>query len=331
MKVKAQDVPVDMGANIPVVNSRVWEQLPPSDRLMLEGVDVTIVLATGSPAPFLGHGTFNLRVGDQQTEHTTWVADIQPDRILRLDSMRSNCCQLIRGDDSFWLTVGDGEREPHLTEPSVCCVAIDQTTVLRAGGQADVPARLVDGGFIEELGLLEAAPRLVATHKVLLAKTKTLIHAFVTSRIDNCNALLYGLPSYLVQRLQYVLNSAARLIFLSRKADHITPLLIDLHWLPVEQRINFKIMLLTYKIINDLAPSYLSNLLVPYVPRRALGSADKLLLSQPSYRLKSYGFRAFSICAPSLWNKLPINIECSQSVATFKRNLKTYLFRLAHY
>ena len=62
-----------------------------------------------------------------------------------------------------------------------------------------------------------------------IESTKTLVHAFVTSRIDNCNALLYGLPSYLVQRLQYVLNSAARLIFLSRKADHITPLLIDLH------------------------------------------------------------------------------------------------------
>ena len=69
---------------------------------------------------------------------------------------------------------------------------------------------------------------------------KTLVHAFVTSWIDNCNALLYGLPSYLIQRLQYVLNSTARLISLSRKVDHITPLLIDLHWLPVEQRINFK-------------------------------------------------------------------------------------------
>ena len=106
---------------------------------------------------------------------------------------------------------------------------------------------------------------------------KTLVHAFVTSRIDNCNALLYGLPSYLIQRLQYVLNSTARLISLSRKADHITPLLIDLHWLPVEQRINFKVLLFTYKIVNGLAPLYLNvnDLLVPYVPRRALRSAEK--------------------------------------------------------
>ena len=68
-----------------------------------------------------------------------------------------------------------------------------------------------------------------------------------------------------MQRLQYALNSAARLISMSRKADHIMSLLIKLHWLPVEQRINFKILLFTYKIVNGLAPMYLSELLVPYV------------------------------------------------------------------
>ena len=126
-------------------------------------------------------------------------------------------------------------------------------------------------------------------------------------------------------------NSTARLISLSRKADHITPLLIDLHWLPVEQRINFKVLLFIYKIVHGLAPSYLNDLPVLYVPRRVLRSADKLLLCQPSYRLKSYGFRAFSVCAPSLWNKLPKDIKCSPTVVTFKRKLKTYLFRLAYY
>ena len=163
-----------------------------------------------------------------------------------------------------------------------------------------------------------------------IESTKTLVHAFVTSRIDGCNALLYGLPGYLIQRLQYVLNSAARLMSLSRKADHITPLLIDLHWLPVQQRINFKILLFTYKIVNGLAPSYLSDLLIPYVHSRTLRSADKLLLCQPSYRLKSYGSRAFSVCALSLWNKLPMDIKCSPTVVIFKRKLKTHLFRLAY-
>ena len=85
---------------------------------------------------------------------------------------------------------------------------------------------------------------------------RTLVNAFVMSRIDSCKSLLYGLPSYLILRLQYALNSAARLISMSCKADHITPLLIELHWLPVEQGINFKILLFTYKIINGLAPMY---------------------------------------------------------------------------
>ena len=85
---------------------------------------------------------------------------------------------------------------------------------------------------------------------------KTLMHAFVTYRIDSCNALLFGLSNFLIQRLQYVLNSAARVIARSRKFDHISPLLIELHCLPVEQRIIFKILLFTFKVVNGLAPCY---------------------------------------------------------------------------
>lgn len=113
--------------------------------------------------------------------------------------------------------------------------------------------------------------------------TRTLGNAFVTSRIDRCNSLLCGLPSHLIQRLQCALNSAPRLVSMSGKADHITPLVVELRWLPVEQRINFKILLFTYNIVNGLAPMHLSELLVPYVPRRDLRSADKLLFCQPSY------------------------------------------------
>ena len=75
---------------------------------------------------------------------------------------------------------------------------------------------------------------------------KTLMHAFVTSRIDSCKALLFGLLNFLIQRLQHVLNSAARVITRCRKFDHDTPLMIELHWLPVEQRIIFKILLFTF-------------------------------------------------------------------------------------
>ena len=85
----------------------------------------------------------------------------------------------------------------------------------------------------------------------------TIVHAFISSRLDYCNALLYGLPKYLVDRLQHVQNSAARVVTFTGKFDHITPVLIDLHWLPVYYRVIFKLLLLSYKALNGLAPCYL--------------------------------------------------------------------------
>ena len=91
---------------------------------------------------------------------------------------------------------------------------------------------------------------------------ETLIHAFVTFKIDHYNILISGLRQDQVQKLQYVQNSAARLLTGSRKHDHITPVLRDLHWLYVHERIRFKILLMTFECQNQLAPSYLSDLLI---------------------------------------------------------------------
>ena len=87
---------------------------------------------------------------------------------------------------------------------------------------------------------------------------EAIIHGFVTTNLDYCNEILYGLPKVLLNGLQLVQNRAERIVTFTKKYEHITPSLIDLHWLPVEHRIIYKILLLVYKAINGLSPSYIS-------------------------------------------------------------------------
>ena len=154
-----------------------------------------------------------------------------------------------------------------------------------------------------------------------------LVHALITSKLDYCNSLLYGLPSCLVQRVQRVQNTAAHLITGTKKHDHITPVLKSLHWLPVTQGIKFKIILLTFKALHGLAPEYLQELIVPYKPGRCLRSEGSNLLVCP--RTKStYDERAFAIAGPQLWNALPEAMrQTGQDLTIFKKMLKTHLFK----
>ena len=157
------------------------------------------------------------------------------------------------------------------------------------------------------------------------------VHAFVTSRLDYANALLYGLPKCDISRLQRIQNSAARLVTGTRKREHITPVLQQLHWLPVSYRIQYKILVLAYKAVHGTAPSYLCDLVNVYKPGRTLrSSSDALLLQQPHTRLKSGGDRAFSKAAPVLWNRLPSDVRGAETLDIFKRILKTHLYRQAY-
>jgi hypothetical protein len=147
---------------------------------------------------------------------------------------------------------------------------------------------------------------------------------------DFCNSLLYGLPKYSIDRLQSVQNAAARVVTLTRKYVHITPILFDLHWLPMEQRIIFKILLIAYKALHGIAPPYIADLITAYVPKRNLRSATSNQLVVPAYNLRTCGYRSFSCSAPLLWNSLPQDLRLCTSLACFKKKLKTFLFKKAY-
>ena len=154
-----------------------------------------------------------------------------------------------------------------------------------------------------------------------------LIHAFATSKLDHCISLLYNVSKSVIKKHQSVQNIAARLITRSRKCYHITLILFDLHWLPVSERIKFKILLLTFKARHQQSPTYIQDLITRYLPSRSLRSPSTLSLNPVSFNLKTYGSRAFSVSAPELWNKLPNDIRSWENLSLFKHKLKTYLLK----
>ena len=160
-----------------------------------------------------------------------------------------------------------------------------------------------------------------------LDSAKLLTTALVSSRLDYCNSLLYGIADIDLTRLQRVQNQLARLMTKSPPFTRSIPLLRSLHWLPVRLRILFKINLLTYKTLREKQPVYLHSMLAASIPSRSLRSYNDNSLSVARVKTNT-GARAFHSCAPSLWN-LPLSVRSAISVATFKKHLQTHLFDLA--
>jgi len=158
---------------------------------------------------------------------------------------------------------------------------------------------------------------------------KSIGTSLVTSRLDYCNSLLYGCSKSNIGKLQRLQNSLARVVTSSYTFN--TPssqLLHELHWLPIKHRIDFKIALLTFKLLTRQQPSYLSNTITLYNPPRVLRSSNQLKLDSPSVST-AFGARAFSVASPSVWNSIPLHIRLFPSQSSFKQHLKTFYFAQA--
>ena len=158
---------------------------------------------------------------------------------------------------------------------------------------------------------------------------KTLASALVLSRIDYGNMALVSLPKVATQSIQSIINTTARLITGVRKYDHITPVLKELHWLKIDERIEYKVALQMYKCLSNEGPAYLTRDLVPVASlpeKQRLRSAKSKDVVPNKHKLKSLGLRRFSVSGPKLWNNLPNSLKSSSSTKSFCRSLKTYLF-----
>jgi len=151
---------------------------------------------------------------------------------------------------------------------------------------------------------------------------KTLVRAFISSRLDYCNALLHGISDRLMRRLQSVQNATARLITGTPRRDHISPILRQLHWLPVRHRVTFKIAVLVFQ-----APAYLADdcQLTSDVHTRRLRSMDTVMCVVRRSN-NTFGNWCFASAGPRLWNRLPPHLRQCDSLGQFKRLHKTHLF-----
>ena len=159
---------------------------------------------------------------------------------------------------------------------------------------------------------------------------KMLASSLVLVHLDYSNSILAGLPKTSIHLLQRIQNWAAKVVLGRHRSDSSVEALKDLHWLPIEQRIDFKILCLVYKATNGLAPA-LSHLFKNKSFNRETRASQTGIkdLIIPRHKKSTFAARSISVYGPTIWNNLPLNIKSSVNFASFKSSLKTHLFRHA--
>jgi len=157
---------------------------------------------------------------------------------------------------------------------------------------------------------------------------RTLVQAFISSLLDYCNSLLYGVSNSLIRKVQSVQNAAARLLTGTRRHEHISPVLRQLHWLPVQRRVDFKLACFVFSCLSGQAPLYLADdiHLVSEGPRRRLRSSTDRSCVVPRTH-NTFGDRSFAVAGPRIWNSLPGHLRDEDiTYNSFRRELKAYWF-----
>ena len=163
-------------------------------------------------------------------------------------------------------------------------------------------------------------------HHLDTGTTKMMVQAPVLSRLDYfCNSLLLGISDQNLRKLQRIQIIVCRVIYRLNKHDHLTPHFITLHWLKIQERIIYKTATFVYKCIHDLAPSYLLDP-IDFQHGRQLRSLDQMKLPVAKVRTSIVTRSSFSVRGPKVWNELPLDVNNCETLETFKRKLKMYLF-----
>ena len=152
---------------------------------------------------------------------------------------------------------------------------------------------------------------------------KLVMNSLVVCRLDYCNSLYYGISEKYLNELQRIQNAAGKVVYGLFKHDHVGDTLKNLHWLPIRERITYKILLLVYKTLNGMGPAYLGDML------KYANFNHNIHLVEPRVHT-SMGERAFQKCAPKLWNSIPSSIKECKTLESFKKQLKTHLFKTAY-